>query len=369
MGATWARLTDRSLPANRSELYFHENPISDDCKKLLCCPTAVGCVVREYDPKDPAGGRPVYSVSRSNSYSEFVPRYEIRALGIKGASLVGVLDKEETHLRTKLGEYICMQLWKIKHNDLVMRHHGKAYPHDSRSLHVVIAKQAKIDITHNEYQDVLIHTETERWVETFSTDLPGLAARLPNELYKTAQEMDKLSLYWQRGRVGVAKKQGFAGAIGGRQYGRPYIGLELATILHSEYHEQDAAEVDRSVVLTGFQAMVRRGQQDFQSTVGDQEHPVHRLLPANRLRMLLLTLAWSEKTMDCSSSDETTETFIQVESSEWVHLHKWEEHVPSERGPRISSVTDAGTPRGGHVPVARAPPLLLSKAQEHQGQT
>lgn len=353
MGATLARLADRSLPSQRTDLYFHEHALWTASTKLLVCPTAVGCVIRDYDPHDVAGGKPMYTVAKTFSYSDFVPRYEITAVGIPGISSVGVLDKEESHLRTKLGEFIRVQLWKVRHNSLKFSKHGRATPSETHTFHLVIAQQAKIDTGHNEYGDILIHSGTERWRETFSAEIPGFQASMAeDERFASPEAMDRVNIYWKNTRLGTAKKQGFAGAFGGREYGRPYIGLELAPTLESTKkvgHHSNISLKSHALI----------------------NDAIGHLLSPDRLRALMLCLAWSEQTIDLVQ--DATPSFIQamrvhptapdsaknkhmpagwstadvarhlqVESTAWVHLHKWEERHSAETQQYSKETTAAG---------------------------
>lgn len=375
MGAAWARLTDRSLPSMRTDLYFCENILfGANCKKVLFCPTAVGCILRDYDPNDFAGGRPLYSVAKTTSYSEFVPRYEIRVIGLPGNSLVGVLDKEETHLRTKLGEFIRVQHWKVRYNSLLMSHDGKARPSQTHSLHLVIAKQAKIDISRNEYGDIMVHSETERWHETFSTDLRGFEMSLEESHFTNDQAMDKVNIYWKGVRIGSAKKQGFAGAFGGTSYARPYIGLELAQTLES---------TKKGLAPGSMRSLGSFASENTHVLVAEA---LEKLLSSDRLRAVLACLAWSEQTVDiprdetqsfieamrahpaapesaknkrmpASWSTSDVQRHLQVESIAWVHLRDWEETSKQiKHAKAVDASADEGPQEEAEV-VNNGPPV------------
>mmetsp|Transcript_140050 Transcript_140050/g.364020 ORF Transcript_140050/g.364020 Transcript_140050/m.364020 type:complete len:385 (-) Transcript_140050:76-1230(-) len=285
-----------TLPDAERGTYFAEL-LTMGWYELLCCPMIMGAMVVVFEPLQRSGGKPVYKIKARLSYSEHVPRFQVNVVAEDGSNtnwVVGNLEKQETHLRTKPGEFVRVQVWKLMTNSMDISE-GKsclygtsAFPSstDIKILHMAITTQAKADLEDpgpntdptGEPLSPKINASSERWVQTVTVDDPKYefqACTLRTDRSSGPQpqlnDIDILKV-WHKGRkVAIARKQRFAGAWGVAE--QPYLGVQIRPGENEARHEQG-------------------------NTNG-------LFLDTSSLMMLLMCVAWSEETM-LSEQDMTS---------------------------------------------------------------
>ena len=115
MGVVASFIYGRPLPNSGRHLYMADHHNTQDKLEVLCCPEVSGCNIRLFDEGSHRGGPLKYTIRRSVSYSPSVPRFvmEVREKGIPRPAVVGRMEKLDTILRAKSGEFLSIQLWKI----------------------------------------------------------------------------------------------------------------------------------------------------------------------------------------------------------------------------------------------------------------
>eukprot|EP00435_Cladocopium_sp_Y103_P022483 s1831_g5.t1 len=274
MGGSWSR----KLPYQDFRIYFSDRLILG-WEELLCCPEVSGCSIRKYSEDDPTGGPVEYTVMRSVSYSPYVPRFvlELRSRNIPRPAIVGRLEKLDTIFRAKTGEFLCIHLWKLVVNGLqwtnskrrsVMSSEG-----DMLVQHVGIVTQAKIDFDHPSDIEWILKPESERWMQTVSTDHPMLAIQSRNRgPQSTPSDLVAIRLKYDGELVGTAKQQKF---VNSEEDLRSYLGVQM-----------DVLKL-----------------QDKATEGGEDEEVVKHALTTEGLMVMLISLAWSQSTLMLSGQD------------------------------------------------------------------
>lgn len=289
------------LPDTSREPYFVGDKQRDDWKELLCCPSAMGCTVVRFDI-----GEAQYKVFLRLSQNAHVPRYQLQvvAQGKTKEWVIGHMYKTETHLRTKPGEFIRVQVWNLTSNGMewVERRNslhrrggllGSAVQQrptpkasDMKMMGMAITTQAKLEPQKQNAgekgrQRVRYDKETERWVQSIAVDDPNYRLTIDKvekpkgekgdedeeqRLHSRLEGMSVLRIRHKKKIVCVAKKQRFAGTPG--NVCQPFLGVQIAPTGNAPPEPPDGDLPD----LTSF-------------------------LDSSGLMLLLLCLAWSEETM------------------------------------------------------------------------
>ncbi|CAJ1333269.1 unnamed protein product [Effrenium voratum] len=282
----------RSLPRHGRGVYFSER-LYLGWLEMICCPEVSGCNIRTYDDRDPYGGNVEYTIMRSISYSPYVPRFvmEVRDPTIPRPAVVGRLEKLDTVLRAKTGEFLCVNLWKFIVNGLTWTnssHRGvMASDHDAFVLHMAVSTQAKIDFDRPSDVEWVLNRDTERWVQTISTDNNKISIWCKKTMQKSLHDMQELQFSYEGQTVGTAKQQNF-GEVGAKGF-RPYLGVQL-----------DAKTLEEKL---------EKNQERF----AEDADVVPHLLTTESVAMVLISLAWSHNTLATSPSDEKTwKNFVEA---------------------------------------------------------
>ena len=271
MGVVASFIYGRPLPNSGRHLYMADHHNTQDKLEFLCCPEVSGCNIRLFDEGNHRGGDLKYTVRRSVSYSPSVPRFvvEVREKGIPRPAVVGRMEKLDTILRAKSGEFLSIQLWKIVCSGLQWtdRRKRRVMPSDSDAfvMHVAIANQAKIDFM-DDTDDIVLALETERWSQCLSTDNPSITVNKTTS--KTAARLNTIKVNSNNQKVCTAKQQNFdlfEDDI------RPYLGIQL---------EKSVVDDDDS---------------DSEDMVATHS------LNSDSVALVMLCLAWSSGTMPLSS--------------------------------------------------------------------
>eukprot|EP00434_Breviolum_minutum_P001020 symbB.v1.2.000894.t1/scaffold27.1/size414596/2 len=226
MGASFSR----KLPFQDFRVYFSDRLVLG-WEEFLCCPEVAGCGIRRYSEDDPTGGPVEYTVMRSVSYSPYVPRFvmEVRNRHIPRPAIVGRLEKLDTIFRAKTGEFLCVHLWKLVVNGLQWSNAKKrsviSSEGDMLVQHVGIVTQAKIDFDHPTDVEWILRPESERWVQTISTDHPLLAVAPRNRgVHRSVTELSAIRMKMDGNLVGTAMQQKF---VESDEDLRSYLGVQM----------------------------------------------------------------------------------------------------------------------------------------------
>lgn len=306
MGNALAWLGEQPVPDTARGTYFNEE-LNSSWTEVLCCPCATGCLAKHFDSKHSFGGEARYKVKLRLSHNEHVPRYQVHVVD-KGTTkqwVVGHLEKTETHLRAKPGEFIRVQVWKITCSMVEMEHRRSALHRtggvcgsavklrptpsskEMQMMAMTIATQAKRDQGEPDVSGAVRYDETtERWVQTITVDNPAYRLVLEppqNEEQQHAlmESMNVLRVTHRGEKVAVARKQRFAGALG--KVCQPYLGVQIKP-------SQDGP---------------RNGSVDH-----DDLKTKMLLQDPGELMLMLLCLAWSEETM--SPTSDLTDRFVHA---------------------------------------------------------
>mmetsp|Transcript_19326 Transcript_19326/g.53062 ORF Transcript_19326/g.53062 Transcript_19326/m.53062 type:complete len:363 (-) Transcript_19326:178-1266(-) len=268
--------------------------------EILCCPTAVGATVLRFDPKDPRGGETIYRLKTQVSYSEHVPRYVLYVVqgGRDQRVMVGSLEKTETHLRAKPGEFVRVQVWQVTSNSISKPQRvsssrqnrwnpcgddrtDRPIPSaDTLTMGVTIVTQAKMQPFQLRTPGPLrFDPSTERWVQTIGVDDPNYEVaveplgrqRLRPCLRRDIRQMNNLVIRHRSTNgtfkeVCAAKKQRFGGVLGKQE--RPFLGVKI------NVPSEEAVEDD-----------------------SDDSAIFRSVLSAHGRLLLALCLAWCEETL------------------------------------------------------------------------
>lgn len=260
-------LSEGKLPSVRREDFFEET-LWLGADELLCIPTPLGCIVRQFSATARGGGRALYRISKCMSYCPNVLRYEVEALGVPRPAVVGVLDREEVHMRAKTGEFIRIASWKVTSRKLEWKnehlHRQGVRATSSEPLRIVIATQG-----HMRVDGGVPIPETMKFREFFTDGNPDSSCSMGRSNPKKLEDLDLMEFSLRGKKSGNAKKSVHPGTGG-----RPYLG--------------------------------------FQLTPSDVAMPqgMEHLLDHERLIMFLTLLCWSESTMH--TCDEPTESYIET---------------------------------------------------------
>lgn len=256
------------------DTYFRELSLQG-WHEALCCPSAMGCTLTKFEVDHPSGGHVAYKLKPILSHCEHVPRYQV---SLSNGRVVGNMEKSETHLRTKLGEFIRVQVWKLSSNSL---HHPEE---KMEQMGMTIATQAcqkanekdarwyqLIGVSHRDYQI-------------------SIEPRSPEErFHKNLEDMNVLRILYKGKKLCSARKQRFAGCLG--KICRPYLGVQIKPF------QVDTADEDEDLM-------------DFRRK---------SWLCTPEIMLLLICLAWSEETM--SGLADRTDHFIQAMRAKDGELH------------------------------------------------
>eukprot|EP00929_Paragymnodinium_shiwhaense_P074022 TRINITY_DN37850_c0_g1_i1.p1 TRINITY_DN37850_c0_g1~~TRINITY_DN37850_c0_g1_i1.p1 ORF type:complete len:381 (+),score=70.74 TRINITY_DN37850_c0_g1_i1:121-1263(+) len=300
------RLTWGGVPDTDRTTYFSEQ-LMCGWYELLCCPEPMGCTVRLFEPKNETGGEARYNVQMRLSHSENVPRYQVHITrsGRMKQWIVGHLEKTETHLRGKPGEFIRVQVWKLCSNSLHIEQRRSAlqrtsYPgmnavkrratpsaSDMRQMGMVIVTQASMDLEKGLSVDepLRLDKSTEKWVQTIAVDDKAYKVQVdpPHSggHYRSLKSINSLKIMHKGKKVCLAKKQRFAGAIGKMEH--PFLGVQLKP--SEKTIEQDEEDDEENLMKES-------------------------LLDTDGLMLLLICMAWSEETM--SDQSDMTANFVKA---------------------------------------------------------
>ncbi|CAK9081035.1 unnamed protein product [Durusdinium trenchii] len=265
----------RKLPHQDFRLYFSER-LFFGWEELLCCPEVAGCSIRKYAEDDAYGGQVEYTVMRSVSYSPYVPRFvmEVRKRSIPRPAVVGRLEKLDTIFRAKTGEFLCVNLWKLVVNGLQWSGSKRsviASESDMFVHHIGIVTQAKIDFDHPSDIEWILKPESERWVQSISSDHPMLAIQSRTKgKCDTPHDLTELRMKYDGILVGTVKQQKF---VNSDEDLRSYLGVQM-----------DLNKLKEKVGM-----------------VLEDEDAIEHRLPTEGLVMMLMCLAWSQSTLMTSS--------------------------------------------------------------------
>lgn len=340
-----------SVPDTERATYFPEQ-LMMGWFELLCCPSAMGATIVNFEPKNPSGGEPHYKIKLRLSHSEHVPRYQLHVVrhGKTKQWVVGHMEKTETHLRAKPGEFVRVQVWKLTCNAIVMEARRSALQRKSRPcmnavrsrptpsatdmqvLGLAITTQAKLDQLPKRPGDLpgepaKFDKGSEKWVQTMGVDNRAykLAVEPPrnsDKMHKSIKSMNVLRALYRGRKVCVARKQRFAGTIG--QAEQPYLGVQIKP-----------TEVEAASASSGPREVYEEDGVELES-----------LLDTSGLMLLLLCLAWSEETM--SPQTDLTNRFIEA-----MRADAGAHGSASELGLSVQWDTDDVRQRLKHVDFAR----------------
>jgi len=301
------RLGWGGLPDTERGTYFNDK-LMMGWIELLCCPSTMGCTVVKFEHKNPRGGEPKYKIKLRLSHSEHVPRYQLHVVKNRTTKqwIVGHMEKTETHLRAKPGEFIRVQVWKMTCNAMKMELRRSALQRKSHlcmsavkprptpsasdmlMMGMTIATQAKLD---KDPQTGNYIKKSERWVQTIGVN--NHSYKLTVEPLRSAKEkehkemktMNVMRILFRGKKVCIARKQRFAGALG--KVEQPYLGVQIKP------SDPNDVAVNRM-----------KSEEEEDHMFKDS------LLDTHGLMLLLLCLAWSEETM--SPQLDMTDRFIQA---------------------------------------------------------
>mmetsp|Transcript_25516 Transcript_25516/g.58919 ORF Transcript_25516/g.58919 Transcript_25516/m.58919 type:complete len:468 (+) Transcript_25516:101-1504(+) len=307
-----AQRSGPSIPDTDRATYFHELLVMGWIE-LLCCPAAMGCTILNFKPSKKGGGDPHYRVKLRLSHNEHVPRYQVHMVkhGKTKQWIVGHLEKTQTHLRTKPGEFMRVQVWKIVCNAMtfpatdekdmgksLLRGSKKPQPSavDMKVMNMIAVLQGKMVVTDKgETGEPTPVPGTEIFSHTLSVDDPafrmvfqrpssgngdttpgeGAGARMrsrrmsqSNIQASSPDEASVLIILNGSKRVCVAKKQYFSRSLG--QISQPFLGVQIRPETEAKTEAADA-------------------QPD--------EDEISSLLNVDGLMLLCMCLAWSEEVM------------------------------------------------------------------------
>jgi len=267
----------------------------------------MGCTIVNFEQHTANGGEAQYRIKMRLSHSEHVPRYQLHVvhLGKTTQWIVGHMEKTETHLRAKPGEFVRVQVWKLTCNSMVWEQrrsalHRQSNPcigavksrptpsaSDMLMMGMTIATQGKRKVDVQETGGLMDDDETERWVQTIGVDnkaykLTVEPAKTLDKQHRSMKSMNVMRVLYRGKKVCTARKQRFAGALG--KVEQPYLGVQIKPSEKKTDHDADA------------------------DGDGGGMSVLQSLLDTHGLMLLLLCLAWSEETM--SPQRDMTERFI-----------------------------------------------------------
>lgn len=310
IGTLNQRLGFGMVPDDKRTTYFNEK-LMMGWFELLSCPSAMGCTVVRFETGHPNGGEPQYKIKMRLSHSEHVPRYQLHVVanGKTQQWIVGHMEKTETHLRAKPGEFIRVQVWRLVVNSMVMEARRSALQRkslpwmsavkerptpsavDMMTMGMTIATQAKLDPLPGDSGK--FDKDTERWCQTIGVDNRQykLTVEPPNKRggsgdkhHRSLKSMNVMRVLFRGRKVCVARKQRFAGALG--KVEQPYLGVQIKPGGGAD--DQDWAE----------------------AAAANAANPCPSLLDTKGLILLVMCLAWSEDTM--TPEMDMTERFIKA---------------------------------------------------------
>jgi len=332
------------VPDTDRATYFKEQ-LMMGWYELLCCPSAMGCVIVSFKPGDPSGGQAEYKIKLRLSHSEHVPRYQLHVVyqGKTRQWIVGHMEKTETHLRAKPGEFIRAQVWKITCNSWVYEKRRSALHRKGALCFSAVKERPTPTAEKMEQMGMTIATQAkntsigweaaerksergrgdERWIQPIGVSSKNykLSIEPPSvndKFHGNVEDINVLRILYQGKKVCVARKQRFAGTLG--KVCRPYLGVQIKP---SKFEKSDAEKLDE-----------QEGGLEGKS-----------LLDTHELMLLLMCLAWSEETM--SPTVDRTEHFIQA-----MRARAGEQGSADWQGLSVQWNTDDVRERLKHVPYA-----------------
>lgn len=326
------------VPDTDRATYFKEQ-LMMGWYELLCCPSAMGSVIVSFKPGDPSGGKAEYKIKLRLSHSEHVPRFQLHVVyqGKTRQWIVGHMEKTETHLRAKPGEFIRVQVWKLTCNSWVYEKRRSALHRKSALCYSAVKERPTPTAEKMEQMGMTIATQAknsiapssdgnggskadERWVQNIGVSSKNykLSVEPPASSAKNhgaMEDINVLRILYQGKKVCVARKQRFAGTLG--KVCRPYLGVQIKP---SKTEKTEVAEENDSI----------EGKS---------------LLDTQELMHLLMCLAWSEETM--SPTVDRTEHFINA-----MQARAGEHGSADWQGLSVQWNTDDVRERLKHVPYA-----------------
>lgn len=356
-------------PEKQRKQYFYGKPRPETWPELLCCPGLYGTNILDFDPASINGGTTRYQLKPRISHCEEVPRYQLYLQENREHQLVGHMEKSESHLRAKPGEFLRVQVWHISANTLTTekRRSPHGYAHlclgirelptptttGMEKVTMVIAVQGKMKrSTIGTTGQILVDREGEAWKTTISVDHGSreYAAVVSKKMedghseyegaHPTRSSMDTLKIFrtakgqgnrkdgadnpypWQC--VATAKKKYFVRSV---NYGQvqPYLGVKL---LCQGKRKQ----------LPGKHERVQSAASTLTLAVPKND----RDIDIEGLLLLMMCLAWSEETIwtehdiytekfeammaglpDAAVQWDTTDVANQLKKYPFARLHNW----------------------------------------------
>mmetsp|Transcript_31664 Transcript_31664/g.73955 ORF Transcript_31664/g.73955 Transcript_31664/m.73955 type:complete len:492 (-) Transcript_31664:46-1521(-) len=340
-----------SIPDQDRATYFHEQLVMG-WMELLCTPSAMGCVVLNFKPGDRKGGAVHYRVKLRLSHNENVPRYQVHMVQNNRTKewIVGHLEKMQTHLRTKPGEFMRVQVWKIICNSMVFpktsdanakektwlgartRTRPKPSASDMKMITVIICLQAKMKMEFDQELGEEVPVQgSERWSQTISVNDPSFRMVLPKPMGESREEDGTLTQSTVQRSTWISQKSSAGGTPG------TYID---GTSKHASRKSltkglmRDPDDINVLRILNGSRRVCVAKKQLFSRSMGPISQPflgvqikpeepkesaevesesekssVEALLSVQGLMLLLVCLAWSEETL--SPSVDATGKFVE----------------------------------------------------------
>jgi len=320
------------VPDQDRATYFREQ-LMMGWYELLCCPSAMGSVIVNFEAGNSAGGQAEYKIKLRLSHSEHVPRFQLHVVyqGKTRQWIVGHMEKTETHLRAKPGEFVRVQVWKVTCNSWVYEMRRSALHRKSALCYSAVKERPTPCAEKMEQMGMTIASQArkrpgekdERWVQTIGVSSKNykLSVEPPttqDKHHKNLEDMNVLRILYQGKKVCVARKQRFAGCLG--KVCRPYLGVQIKPSKNEVVPKENDEDQD-----------------DLQGK---------SLLDTHELMLLLMCLAWSEETM--SPTVDRTDHFIQA-----MRAKEGEQNSADWQGLSVQWNTEDVKDRLKHVPYAQ----------------
>lgn len=327
--------------------YFHINdnsrvtrdyePLSYTHDEMVCCPQGMaGCTIIDFrrhkmqygtdsglvdDQLDTQDGEIFkFKIKVRASHSKYIPRYQVHQMH-KGRSqqewVVGHLEKTETHLRAKPGEFLRVQVWTVTANAIVMKERrgsalrrkaccSRTYKRptpDTDKMHtatIAITTQAKLlDTRIDEFTGEQIFVPSSAiWRQTIGTSDSEYSFRVRPHISPGSKDgpgrpaemrdMSLLEILHRGEKVCVARKQDFQGEVA-----QPWLGVQCKKA--SKRKGRDGGGVAQDM-KSAYARSASRVQSERDQTY------------TRSLYELLMCLAWSEETM--SPLRDHTDRFV-----------------------------------------------------------
>merc|ERR1712094_144396 len=161
------------------------------------------------------------------------------------------MEKTETHLRGKPGEFVRAQVWKITCNSWVYEKRRSALHRKSALCYSAVKERPTPTAEDMEQMGMTIARQAkkdgseEKWVENIGVSSKNykLSIEPPaaNEKHhKNFEDMSVLRILYQGKKVCMARKQRFAGTLG--RVCRPYLGVQIMPRQAEETKTKEASD-------------------------------------------------------------------------------------------------------------------------------